>query len=1103
MLKCSKKAKIARIATAGVSVIMCAAIICSLGGSQKPSSTVVESTSKPWALYSNNPLLNQGEDYYVDVEEPASKEVADFIDTPEVSLNDMKDLVEKLTENIDNEASDVDMYQIHEADQGLIFNPIYRESVSTGILDKYAKAYTTKGTIELGDTTLTYEIPKNATAYDTVPIKYTMKTKNTDYLPIYIGADANEEKGRVADDAQFYDLHYPNHVEMKFEYLGYVASEFDYDIRPNIDVNQATYASGYRIARTKTTADGVTVATDMDKTIRLLNGKIEGVHSLYLRNVDAGTIAVSAIRLYRADGTYDEIACDSKWALKSGAGENDGTKIKEFGNAGIVLIPNLDFGKNNYDKIAVVTEGTTADKTIDVYLDKLPDKLTEEHVGTAFPNIDNDELILSDEIETATTGWYKVKYTNIGDTAIDPEGGGYVELMPTLEKYNSNTGSWSAIGTYHNVYKHIPDVVYPGESGELWLYFGDGMTMTEGQYRLAIKVFTNHVSAPSVSKESMMRDGANGNPVNHTQVSYYTLNAKDGASVVTPEDATFENTNVMELVDRNEWIHTYEEFMYAYDTWLSPLEDIDYEGWLYLQVAPWTDHVTLKLVNDYDKSIKVVRVPLNVDTDSIQINFNPNNNNYVVNEEGKREPMIIAQNMTCMRTNFSYGPYADEVIAHQMLDWKECGINTITSTNGFFYDKNSMTWERASDAFKFSTDLARLMGIQYIGNMAYPYTGSEYDVNLTFGETVTLQDTAGFSDPIQELKNAVRAITLYDRWGDTYYRNAVDGKMPFYLEDTRGYFGYSWLSYRFPIGNLGKTEFQKFLKKVYGNIGDLNKAWSTDYESFDAVNPEDTEQKKNVFKDYTLPTRVWDIFRTVERVESYDTILQTVEDYIDNPTIFLQQENDSYLIQGINPNSTNPRYRYQALNAQQYGALIPEIIAASGTITAHGAYRNSRYYYSEVYEMTKREVANGIIPMWASLYGHTYDYGENPMYGSNVTELYNSKSSLYSMWIPTLTSAFMEWVAIYEAGGVPGTLWNDEACDGVVYATQKKEMIFFKQKLDEALATDAGKAWAAKGGASTYNPDGVEGKYSYDLAYLKEVLEKATKEHVNGAPPIM
>lgn len=1099
MLNKSKHSKVTRIVTAGISLIMCGAIIIGLGGSEKMPSAVAEgSHTTPWTLTSNNPLLNKGEKYYVNVEEPKVSEIPDFVESQKISLDDYKDVVDKLTASVGVEPSDVDMYQIHEADEGLIFNPIYQESVDAGILNKYNNAYTTKGTVKLGDTTLTYEVPQNATAYDTVPIKYTLTTKNDEWLPIFVGADASEEADRVNKEDQYYDLMYPNHVEMKFEYLGYVSSNFDLSERPNINTNQSTYADSYRLARFTTVADGETEKVEMIKDFKLLTGEITGKHTLYLRNVDAAEAALRAIRLYRKDGTYTEIPCTTAWEIEAGSAKNAGNAIIGFTAETIVKIPNVDFGEEDQYISASVVVAADAGKTIDIYLDGLPDTFQEERLGTNYPNVDSAEFVASDVVETGENVWFKIKMTNVGDTVIDPEGGGHMELRSNLLKYDESTGEWKKTTQYPNHYMHIADTVYPGESQELWCNFPTNSLSKEGKYRLEFVCYTNHIGSIPAGIRSLFREGAINNQENLNQTSYFEVDVKEGAETASIKDPIFVNEEVYDQLTRNTWVHTFEEFTYAYDTWLNPIEEETYEGWLYLQIAPWTEHVTLRLINEYDDSIKVVRVPINVDTESIKINFNPNNNNYIVNEAGEREPMILTQNMTDMRTNFNYGPNADEMIAHQLLDWKECGVNVATSTNGFLYDTNGMEWWRASDAYKFSSDMMRLLGIQYIGHMTYNFVQDEFKTTQTLGEALPVTET--WFDPVHELKCIVRGITLYDRWGDMYYRDSA-GNMPFYMEDTRR--GWKTTIGNQSIGSAGKEEFREFLVDVYGSLENVNKAWGTKYASLAEIDPEDDTQFKTTFASFTLPDRIFDIFRSLGRVESYSVILNTLKNYVDQPTMFLSQESDTFIVPGINPKTTNPTYRRILRNNLQAHALDPEILIASGTITAHNTYSAVRFSYADNYELTKRSVENGITPMWMRTYAHACTYAVNPQYGQSAIAEYNSKSNIFDIMIQNNTSVFLTFASTYEAGGVPAVLWNDEATDCVVYANAKKEMIFFKEKLDEALATKEGKAWAAKGGTSTWNPDGIEGKYSYDIKYVQKVLDKARTEHVAGGVPVM
>jgi hypothetical protein len=75
--------------------------------------------------------------------------------------------------------------------------------------------------------------------------------------------------------------------------------------------------------------------------------------------------------------------------------------------------------------------------------------------------------------------------------------------------------------------------------------------------------------------------------------------------------------------------------------------------------------------------------------------------------------------------------------------------------------------------------------------------------------------TETWFDPVHELKCIVRGITLYDRWGDMYYRDSA-GNMPFYMEDTRR--GWKTTIGNQSIGSAGKEEFREFLVDVYGSL---------------------------------------------------------------------------------------------------------------------------------------------------------------------------------------------------------------------------------------------------------------------------------------------
>lgn len=921
-----------------------------------------------WSLSDNNPLLNKGEDFYYDTPADTSGKAPDFIETAEVSLSDLKDLVDKL----DNVAqpSEVEGYAIHE-DGGLIYNPVYQEASATGILNKYNKAHLTKGTLQLGNATLTYEVPQNATAYDTVPIKYTLKTTSDSWEPVHVEANSFEETERTKNKA-YYDLNLPNDIRLQYEYLGYVTGDYDMSTRP------------------------------------ILTGNLKG-----------------------------------------------------------------------------------------------------DRQGTEYPNMDRTDLTLSTQLPVADHTWFKIRYTNIGDTILDPDGNSIFSFVPQVQVLTD--GGWADYKTVVNGVMVLTDALYPGETRDIWVSFP---SLAAGKYRISMNGQVHHETSATSS---------GGNYTAQTCV--FEFEVVPDAEVVEPESTLFtELFHNTELV-RNYWLHTFQEFLSTYDTWLSPEPNTVYEGVLFLQMAPWTKSISLKLIEGDRSGLAQVTIPINVDTESVSIRFNPNNVNYVIDEDGKRFPMITTQSMADMRTQVSLGPDADSIIVNQLIDMQEAGINVISQTNGFTLDESQLNENDESkmagvnistDAFKFSLDAARVLGLQIIAPMNYPYQDSTPAESGSFaaGELITIKDTVGFSDPGLILTNAARGLYAFNRWGDLYWTGS-SGFPLFFMEDTRGRMGlFDNLNFRDRIGETGLHDFQSFLESIYGDVATLNREWGSNFSSFSEIDPEkcgtpvqgdwgiEYVYAQGDFTEWSVPMRVFDIWRTVERVTQYRRVLDLTDDTLPNGKMMISNEIFPWIVSGINPETTNPRLRY-AYYVGQRGALVPEVIQASGTV-----YALSDYVYepamrpSEVYELTKRSVEGGVVPMYIPRLSRIFDQALNSTYGTTVTTQLNASNTLKGCKLPAMSSTFLWMTATYEAGGVPGIFWQDYTTGGTVSTTQVREMKFFKQKLEEALQTPEGKAWAEKGDtADTSWKSNSQAVWSYNESYVREVVESTMAARKPDQPP--
>lgn len=114
------------------------------------------------------------------------------------------------------------------------------------------------------------------------------------------------------------------------------------------------------------------------------------------------------------------------------------------------------------------------------------------------------------------------------------------------------------------------------------------------------------------------------------------------------------------------------------------------------------------------------------------------------------------------------------------------------------------------------------------------------------------------------------------------------------------------------------------------------------------------------------------------------------------------------------------------------------------------------------------------------------DIAVNGKYGTEYQVHYNLPEPRKGAMMHCLTALYPWFKAVYEGGGVPGVLWEDYRCDGLVTETQKRELRFFKSKLQQALNTPE----AVKSGARGQTPSQAWRKRS-----------SAKTSHVLGSDP--
>ena len=101
-------------------------------------------------------------------------------------------------------------------------------------------------------------------------------------------------------------------------------------------------------------------------------------------------------------------------------------------------------------------------------------------------------------------------------------------------------------------------------------------------------------------------------------------------------------------------------------------------------------------------------------------------------------------------------------------------------------------------------------------------------------------------------------------------------------------------------------------------------------------------------------------------------------------------------------------------------------------------------------------VSQGIIPAWLPQFDNMRDIAINPKYGTDYQVNLNSDQPVKGAMMHVLSPIYPWYQAVIEEGGIPGLLWEDLECDGFVTETQERELIFYKEKMDEFLSSPEG-----------------------------------------------
>ncbi|MBR4867900.1 MAG: hypothetical protein IKU10_01980, partial [Clostridia bacterium] len=825
--------------------------------------------------------------------------------------------MDEIIDTIDHETPATpisDSYKLH-ADGGLIYNPLSRE-LDQGDKTKYNIAPKTNGKLTLSNgAVMNYSVPTDVTAYDMIPIEYTLTNPKEQSETLHISATTFEDK-----DGSFYDLNLPHEVAIKAEYQGYVAATTNGANRP--------------------------------------------------------------------------------W-------------LSPYQNKNVV--------------------------------------------GQQYPQYDTENLVASDTVKQSNYIWFKFKITNVGDTILDGDGNGTFCFDPVLLRHNQD-GTTETIDN-DNLFSRITEDLYPGESTELYFYFrypSAPNNLAAGNYTIQLThVVRNEKERPDWSTKIW------GGYTYGESTHNITIGDTAGTNIANEtKNKTFHTGT------RNGWMHSYEEFTSSFDSWLEPWVIKSTEkNTMWVQPAAWSDRLVLKFMSGDNGDMVSATIPLTVETNSIQVKLNTTAENYIITQEGTKYPASASQSMCDMRVNISQHPDAAAKQLDELLDMKECGINIVTTTMAFnlagggHHNPNPSDMQ---DSNYFMSDMTKKLGMRLEGYMSYPYASDDgWSARWYTGDNQYKVKPYDFGDLMTGQTEGLRGLYQFMQWGHNYYINGA-GKPVIVTEDTRGWMRIDFRA-RFRMGENATSlaNFRKWVMKKYGGSFEaLNHSWGTAYSSVKEIDPEygttddhgwcNYTQGYSDFYEWSNAMNDFDIYRTLERTYGYQEAINIMKNYTqDNPdfpaasidtTIGIRTEGGN--MTGVVPYDTNISHFRHTYYSQRRNALIPQILAKSGTVSLHSDYVTLPYSVSELEKLVSSSTSLGITSMPLFQSNRMRDIAINPQYADAVYDIeYNMEDcNVCGAYINTQLSVFEMFKAVYENGGIPGVLWEDYLCDGYVTETQQKDM---------------------------------------------------------------
>ncbi len=650
-------------------------------------------------------------------------------------------------------------------------------------------------------------------------------------------------------------------------------------------------------------------------------------------------------------------------------------------------------------------------------------------------------LVRSGTVKADREIWFRFRLTNTGNTILDPEGFGSAQFLPSLMKFNPDgSRAWDSAAQPVNLFERHLGYIYPGEKYEFWVQFAP--KLDPGRYEISLNYgYRNHKTYDYWTNVWAAMTFA--------QLTVPLTIAEEAAD--TPVKTSFRITDTSEKMPG--YLERFEEFMTSFDYFEPSEKGFKKTGVMYLQPAPWTKHIALKLILSDPKAMSAAYIPVNTRTDHLKIAYNPDNEMTLV-EDGVEKPVFVAQAMPGMRANYQLGPDAQERMLAEAKEMKALGVNVISNTAGGWWRNDfSHRLNVSGMAYRYWYEYCvREAGLKALGCSVYPGNNSGSYQTSNFYRGADKKGTGEHVDP--GLPDAIADLVeyTYRLWGDTWYTTR-DGRMPIEMEDSWGWMRYD-VNQRYKLSDNVNALFAGWLKARYGTIAAVNKAWGSWYKSFDEidVSPIDSVMRDNsrneryrpssiIMREWTEASEDFDRFRTERRMQFLSDVEKATRRFLPNACSSLRTEGATLIAKG-DPASEDSDQRHVFYN-QKRQALIYDIVKETGALKFFDDYTTIAYDPEYFRQSLKEAREAGVTTFYLMQFDHMRDILLNRYYGRDYTIHYgldkNAPEKL-GMMIHALAAAYPYWRIAYEEGHAPGILWADYLCDGFATETQKKEI---------------------------------------------------------------